>query len=154
SPLRALTTREPSDFTIALLDAWAVVADVLSFYEERIANEGYLRTATERRSVLELARLIGYRLRPGVAASTFLAFTLEDGHELDIPRGMRAQSVPGPGELPQPFETSEPLHARAEWNVLRPRTTAPQALRPSKARVDDALYLAGLPNVREGSFLL
>jgi hypothetical protein len=152
--LRALTTREPSDFTVSLLDAWAIVADVLSFYDERIANEGYLRTATERRSVLELARLIGYRLRPGVAASTFLAFTLEDGHELEIPRGTRAQSVPGPGGLPQPFETSEPLHARSEWNVLRPRTTAPQALQPGKVRVDDALYLAGLPSVREGSFLL
>ena len=45
---------------IALLDAWATVGDVLTFYQERIANEGYLRTATERRSVLELARLVGY----------------------------------------------------------------------------------------------
>ena len=32
----------------------------------------------ERRSILELARLIGYELHPGVAASTFLAFTLDD----------------------------------------------------------------------------
>ena len=53
--LAGLTTREGSDPSIALLDAWAVVADVLTFYQERIANEGYLRTATERRSVLELA---------------------------------------------------------------------------------------------------
>ena len=75
---RKLTTRDPDDFTIALLDAWAVVADVLTFYQERIANESYLRTATERQSILELARLIGYTLRPGVAASTYLAFTLED----------------------------------------------------------------------------
>src|SRR5436309_5408770 len=76
--LRGLTTREASDFTIALLDSWATVADVLTFYQERIANEAYLRTATERLSVLELARLIGYELRPGVAANTYLAFTLED----------------------------------------------------------------------------
>ena len=47
--LRALTTREDDDPAIALLDAWATVLDVLSFYEERIANEGFLRTATERR---------------------------------------------------------------------------------------------------------
>jgi hypothetical protein len=32
-PLKQLTTRDPSDPSIALLDAWAVVADVLSFYE-------------------------------------------------------------------------------------------------------------------------
>ncbi len=36
----------------------AALADVLTFYQERIANEGYLRTATERRSILELAREI------------------------------------------------------------------------------------------------
>ena len=51
-PLRQLTTREPSDPSIALLDAWSIVGDVLTFYQERIANEGYLPTATERRSML------------------------------------------------------------------------------------------------------
>src|SRR5918992_3041243 len=76
--LAALTTRESRDASIALLDAWAMVGDVLTFYQERIANEGYLRTATERRSVLELARTIGYELGPGVAAETALAFTVED----------------------------------------------------------------------------
>ena len=43
-PLAALTTRSADDPAIALLDAWATVADVLTFYQERIANEGYLRT--------------------------------------------------------------------------------------------------------------
>jgi len=62
--LQALTTRDDDDPAIALVDAWAVTLDVLAFYQERIANEGYLRTATERRSLLELARTIGYELRP------------------------------------------------------------------------------------------
>src|ERR1700751_6288226 len=78
--LAALGTRSESDFSIALLDAAATMADVLTFYQERIANESYLRTATERRSLLELARLIGYELRPGVAATADLAFTLEDAN--------------------------------------------------------------------------
>src|SRR5262245_29640876 len=39
-PLRGLTTRESGDPAIALLDAWALVGDVLTFYQERIANEG------------------------------------------------------------------------------------------------------------------
>lgn len=124
--LKGLATREASDLSLALLDAWAVVADVLTFYQERIANEGYLRTATERRSVLELARLVGYAPRPGVAASTHLAYTLDEGAEVTIPAGSRAQSVPAPGELPQPFETSEELPARAVWNELRVRRTRPQ----------------------------
>ncbi len=127
-PLRGLTTREANDPAIALLDSWATVADVLTFYQERIANEGYLRTATERRSVLELARLVGYVPRPGVAASVFLAYTIEPTHAepVEIPLGTRAQSIPGPGELPQSFETSEKFEARAAWNTLKPRLTRPQ----------------------------
>jgi hypothetical protein len=125
-PLRELTTREPDDPSIALLDAWATVADVLTFYQERVANEGYLRTATERRSILELARLVGYRLRPGVAASVYLALTLEDAQTVLIePYQVRAQSVPGPGELPQTFENIEKLEARGRWNTLKPRLTQP-----------------------------
>ena len=48
SELPELTARDPDDPAIALLDAWATVADVVTFYQERIANEGFLRTATER----------------------------------------------------------------------------------------------------------
>ena len=55
--LRGLTTRDNDDFTIALLDGWAALADVLTFYQERIANELWLRTATERDSILRLAQL-------------------------------------------------------------------------------------------------
>jgi hypothetical protein len=135
-PLVELTTREESDPAIALLDAWAVVGDVLTFYDERIANEGYLQTATERRSVLELARLIGYAPRPGVSATAYLAYTIEEdrsvtppkGMEVVIPAGSRAQSVPEPDELPQPFETGEPLRARTAWNKLQPRRTEPLTL--------------------------
>src|SRR5260370_36432626 len=125
-PLQGLARGTTDDPAIAFLDAWATVADVLTFYQERIANEGYLHTATERRSILELARLVGYRLRPGVAASVYLAYTLEKDHDVTILPGNRAQSVPGPGELPQSFETAEALEARFAWNVLRPRLTRPQ----------------------------
>ncbi len=61
--LPALTARGTEDPSIALLDAFATLADVVTFYQERIANEGYLGTATEQRSLLELARSIGYELR-------------------------------------------------------------------------------------------
>ncbi len=108
--LAALSARGDGDFTIALCDALATTLDVLAFYQERIANENYLRTATERRSILELARLIGYELAPGVAASTFLAFTLQEvpgspalaAGPVEIPVGAKVQSVPGPGSSPRP----------------------------------------------------
>jgi predicted phage baseplate assembly protein len=127
-PLRQLTTRESSDPSIALLDAWAIVGDVLSFYQERIANEGYLTTATERRSMLELARLVNYTPRPGVSASVYLAFTVLTGFSGTIPAGTRAQSVPGSGQTPQYFETSSDLDVSDAWNAMQPRQTRPQII--------------------------
>jgi len=164
--LAGLKTRDSSDASIALLDGWATIADVLSFYQERIANEGYLGTATERRSILELARLVGYALRPGVSASAYLAYTLDkpvaipplldkpapepEDPLVTIPDGSRSQSVPGPGELPQSFETSEDLVARSAWNNLQVRLTRPQRI-DGDTRV---IYLKGLPNLKPGDPLL
>lgn len=121
--LQNLTTRDADDPALALLDSWSAVLDVLSFYQERIINEGFLRTARERRSLLELGRAIGYELRPGVAASTFLAFTLETAPgaplQTRIDSGLKTQSVPEQDEKPQVFETLEAIEARAVWNELR-----------------------------------
>lgn len=152
--LERLTTRDLDDPAIGLLDAFASVADVLTFYQERIANEGYLRTATERRSLLELARAIGYELGPGVAASTYLQFSVEDAaagapqpdpsqlppNEATVPAGTRVKSLPGAGQLPQSFETSSDLVARREWNRMRPLVARPQTLDTTH----DELYLKGL----------
>lgn len=142
--LRDLTTREHDDFTIAFLDAWSVVSDVLTFYQERIANESYLGTATEEVSVVELARFIGYELRPGVAAGTYLAFTLDgnagvagmiipgapgsksEPSSIGIESGTKVQSIPGPDEDPQTFETIEKIEVRAEWNTIKPIMVQPQ----------------------------
>jgi hypothetical protein len=137
--LAGLRTRDADDFTLGLIDAVSCAADVLTFYQERLANESYLRTATERVSLQEMAKLIGYRLRPGVAAETRLAFALEPPRlpppnlqpdpgsfvtgiptALSLDAGTKVQSVPGPGETPQTFETVEAIDARPEWNVLRP----------------------------------
>jgi hypothetical protein len=130
--LQNLKTRDDDDFSISLLDAAATIADVLTFYQERIANESYLRTATERRSLLELARLIGYELRPGVAASAFLAFTMDETpgapSKTTVDIGTKVQSVPGPNEKPQTFETSADITAYAAWNAITPLLSKTQNL--------------------------
>lgn len=136
SRLAKLRSRDLDDASIALLDAWALVADVLAFYQERISNECYLRTATERRSLVELARLVGYWPRPGVSAATYLAFSLEnEAIPGEIPRGTRVNSVPGPGETMVAFETSESILARREWNLVRPLRTRPQFYQADRAEL-------------------
>lgn len=154
--LSDLTTRASDDPAIALLDAWAAVADVLTFYQERIVNEGYLRTGTERRSVLELARAIGYELNPGVAASAYLAFTADDSpgasKTVAVPTGTQIQSVPSSKDkLPQTFETVEEIEARGEWNALQPRTAVAQVI----GRGTTQLYLKGIDtNLQPGDAIL
>ncbi|WP_155368521.1 putative baseplate assembly protein [Catellatospora vulcania] len=167
--LAALTTRAGDDFTMALLDGVASVADVLTFYTERLAQESYLRTATERLSLTELGRLVGYRLRPGVAAATDLAFHVEppppaavsaatspfhrvrQPESVPIPAGTPVRSVPGPGEQQQVFETVEPIEASPRWNTLRPLQTRKTVVGSGRT----SLYTAGLAaNLKPGDLLL
>ncbi|GGK74602.1 putative baseplate assembly protein [Mangrovihabitans endophyticus] len=133
--LARFTARTADDPAIALLDDAAVLGDLLTFYSERIANEGYLRTATEDRSLRLLGRLVGYAPRPGVAAGTYLAFTADrDAAQRDvdvlIPAGMRAQSVPAPGQDAQAFETGEDLIARWSLNDMRVQVNRPIQVTP------------------------
>lgn len=153
--LKKLTTRSADDPAIAVLDAWASVIDVLTFYQERIANEGFLRTAAERRSVLELARAIGYELNPGVAADALLAFTVEDAEgapqTATVPVGTKVMSIPGQDEKPQTFETVEEIEARAEWNELAPQQAEKQSISAGLKE----LYLKGVKTkLKPGDALL
>ena len=130
--LRALADQGTDDPAIALLDAWAVVTDVVSFYSERIAQEGFLRTAVEAASVRQEARTLGYELRPGVAAQAELVFTVETASgtpdPVIVPAGTPVQTTPTPGGLPQTFETSADLEARAAWNAIPAVSTTGQPL--------------------------
>ncbi|HUP60694.1 MAG TPA: hypothetical protein VNA69_09785 [Thermoanaerobaculia bacterium] len=163
SPAPAPQLRSGGDFQAALIDAFAVAADVVTFYQERIANESYLLTATERRSILELAREIGYELKPGVAAATTLQLITEEPpkvapgatalapqlREVPIDTGTRVQSVPGPGEKPQTFETIEDIVAYPEWNEIRPRL-----LQPVYAPANNVLWVQGKADVKNGETIV
>lgn len=153
--LADLRTRGKGDVTLGLLDAWAAVCDTLTFYGERVANEAYLRTATERQSLRAHARMIGYELAAAKAASVHLAFEAEknDAPEetLSYDAGLQVRSIPRDGEVPQIFETIEPLTARAGWNAMRPRMSFPQIL---TGETDTVRLAASGPGVSPGDPVL
>jgi hypothetical protein len=151
--LRGLTTRQSDDTAITLLELWAAIADVLTFYQERIANEAFLRTARERDSVLRLARLLDYHLRPGLAATTRLAFTLDEGATVRIPIGLRVMSLPGQDEMPQIFETVEKLTAQAQLNRVRV-FPIPVAFNPFTENRATATLLSGPSSLSPGDKLV
>jgi hypothetical protein len=152
-PLRAWRAREGDDLGIMLLEMWAYVLDVLAFYEERIANEGYLPTAVRPVSLQELVTLIGYIPRPAIGAEVTLALFAETGKGLiSVPVGTGFRSGAFEGGKPQIFEASEDVTidpARNEWALapIRRSTFGGQFTMPPGdarlARDDLALFAWG-----------
>jgi Baseplate J-like protein len=67
------TDRSEADFGIVMIELFAYMADILSYYQDRIANEAFLTTAQERRSVIEHLNLIGYELQGAAPATAHLS---------------------------------------------------------------------------------
>ncbi|MEV6954453.1 putative baseplate assembly protein [Streptomyces sp. NPDC051183] len=153
--LARLTARTADDPAVALLDCWAVVADILTFYGERHAQEGYLATAVEPESLVRLGRLVGHRPRPALGSGAYLAYTLDPGARAVVPAGSQAKSVPAQGQLPQTFETSEDLSADARWNALAVRMTAPPRLEARTAeRLERLTFTGPALGIKPGDRLL
>lgn len=79
------THRAPDDPGIALLESGAIVADILTFYQEHYANEAFLRTAQWPESIRELVRLSGYRLAPGLGGRAAFAVEVRRGDPVEVP---------------------------------------------------------------------
>lgn len=94
------------DLAVQMIEWWAYLADILTFYNERIANEDYLLTAVLPESVNHLVQLLGYRPRPALGARTVLAALLAPSATPPVPlsAGLQVQNKPSPGKAPQTFE--------------------------------------------------
>ncbi len=143
-PLAKLSLNPTGNAALALLDAWAMLVDILGFYQERIANEGYLRTALESLSLLQLARSVGYSLRGPLSASALLVFTVSD-EEVLIPAGSAVRSLPAANGLPLTYETADDFTARLEWNSIRPLISQTILTQSVSSQVTE-LVLVGRPS--------
>lgn len=81
------TDRSTADFGMLMVDLFAFMGDVVLYYQDRIANESFLQLATERRSIVEHLRLIGYEL--GVPAAAVAEV------DLDFDPGLLSVVIPG-----------------------------------------------------------
>ncbi len=150
-----LTTRDDSDFSIALLDAWSVSADILTFYQERLANESYLRTACQQRSVFELARLVGYQPSPASRPRPrWLTHSMTHQARPIRWRSRRAvarRAFRRRGQTAATFETSADLVARIEHNALEPQSALPVDF----SKVATSLWFSGTStNLKPGDAIL
>jgi hypothetical protein len=87
------TDRTSSDFMMALIDLWAYSADVLHFYIDRAATEAFLRTATQRDSVLAIANLYDYTPNFRSSAVANVSFTNNGATQVTIPAGTQLYAL-------------------------------------------------------------
>ena len=67
-----------------LLELFCGVGDMLAYYLDAQAAEAFLPTARQRQNVIQLCKLIGYRLDAPVSATTTLRFSLASPLEADL----------------------------------------------------------------------
>jgi hypothetical protein len=152
----AVMNQEQGDPVLAYLQAWAVVGDVLTFYQERIADESTLSTAREPLSAYAIVRAFGFQPRAAVSARTYLAFEVAGeprDRPLTLPAGIPVGNVPAPGGAPAIFETGAPVLAYPAWNrVDAVPDEAPVAVRlpPNATRI----VLAGTDPIPAGTSLV
>jgi hypothetical protein len=78
---------DPSDFGVALVEAFAHVGDLVNYYIDRVANENFLLTATQRQSLLDLAATYGYEVSGYRQARATASFTNPTADDMLVPAG-------------------------------------------------------------------
>ena len=96
------TDRSELDLGVALVEAFAFMADNLSYYQDRCANEALFPSAVQRRSIIEHCKLIGYELSAAVSARVELTFVTSGAGT--VPAGTQVQVDTSDGSDPATFE--------------------------------------------------
>jgi hypothetical protein len=143
------------DLAVQMVEWWAYLADILTFYNERIATQDYLRTADLPESVNRLIRVLGYRPRPGIGATGTLAALLSRPVMLTLPRGFQVQSKPGPGQQPQIFELDADTTIHPPDAVPADPAPDPALLQTDASTGLSSVLLAGtITSMKQGDALL
>jgi hypothetical protein len=75
----AWVERDEPDIGMMVMELLSSVADDLSYQQDRVAAEASLLTATERRSLLRLARLVDFEPPPALSATVLLQVDVTSG---------------------------------------------------------------------------
>lgn len=137
------------DLAVQMVEWWAYLADILTFYNWRSANNSYLLTADQDEAVNGLIRLLGYRPRPGIGATGNVAAIVGGFQPVNVPKGFQIQSKPKDGGEPQMFE----VDAKATIDPPVDFTTVAQS--SGKLADGKSLFLEGvIDSLRQDDQLL
>lgn len=114
--------RSQADAGTVVMEALAALADEFSYYQDRVAAEAAIDTATQRRSLVSLARLVDYEPAPVQSATTTLLCTVA---ATGVPAGVPVSATGADGRI-IPYEIGTGLNdgtvypVRPAWNFPIP----------------------------------
>ena len=105
------TNRDPADFGMTILELFAYIGDGLHYYIDRTANESFIETASQRESVLQIARLLGYTPTRTTPSEVLLTFQNSSNAVITVPKRTKvAANVTNNGVTSQTvFETDSAI---------------------------------------------
>ncbi len=109
----------PASLERVLVELVAHHGDQLSYYQDRVAAEAFIDTASQRHSLRQHGVLLGYQPFDGQAASTLLSFQINNSGF--IPRGLEIRMPRSTDEAPVVFSVAERTRLEPEnsWELLR-----------------------------------
>jgi hypothetical protein len=104
--------RLEADVGVMLAEVMSALGDEFAYTQDRIARETKLETATQRRSVRRMARLVDYTVHDGLGATGWLDLTAAAAGS--VPAGTPVQALPdglprAPGALVPALPGGQPL---------------------------------------------
>jgi len=111
-----------ADFGNVLLQLFAHMGDILSYYQDRVANESFLETSQTRRSVIHHLKLIGYKLSTAAPAAASLQLNVPstvDG-TVTITKGNAFATKSQKDKPSVRFEYTYETDLTIDWSLITP----------------------------------
>jgi len=123
SYLPAWTNRDSADFGITLIELFSYMGDVLNYYIDRSANEAFISTASQRDSVLQIARLLGYSPSKAIAATVTLTFYNSTASVITVPAKTQVATSSSTSGSQIIFETDSAVSVPAQVGSVKGSAT-------------------------------
>jgi hypothetical protein len=107
--------RSEADFGMMMSEILSSVGDELSYLQDRVAAEATLANATQRRSLVSLARLVDYEPAPAISGATTLLCSVAPGIAT-VASGARVSAMSPDGTM-TPFEIGVGLADASHYPV-------------------------------------
>jgi uncharacterized phage protein gp47/JayE len=149
--LPELTDRSEADVGAVLIELFAYMADILSYYQDRLANEAFLTTAQERRSVVNHLRLIGYEMAPAAPAAARLSLLVASSfdRQIEVRKGDQFATASSKERKSVIFEYTDDKPLIIDCSSSNPRIISNTA-KPDGAPLPNFKEVPAVIPVREG----